>query len=153
MILRKVTGEMKKKVVLWGVVIALVLAVAGVVVWIVLPKHLLKDVEASEVSRIEVFDRTAGRTFVIRNPEQIAYIVENLKSVSVKWDGLALGYTGMVYSITLFDAKDVSYSETMTLATDNRVIEGFSFYKADRGLCLDYIRDIADSTANTNSGR
>ncbi|MBO4461324.1 MAG: hypothetical protein J5749_00405, partial [Lachnospiraceae bacterium] len=69
---------MKKKNIIIIIVIAAVIILP--VIWYFLPKRFGRFIKTEDVASIEVRDGNTGTHFYITDPEDIKYIVENIKS-------------------------------------------------------------------------
>ena len=95
---------MKKKYILYGIAAVVVIAVIIVCIWYFSPKTFLKNVDASDVSSISVFNGSTGKSFTIENTDEIKYIVENIHSIEMKRDNISSNYDGFSFSLTFKDA-------------------------------------------------
>ena len=131
---------MKKKILI-PIGVILVVAVVAVVYYLT-PKTFGMKVSSSDVDHIDVFDGNTGKEFTISNPEDVQYIVENIKSHSMRRDGISLGRTGYGFRITYFDSNDKEVISTFILNGGGCIRKDPFFYRCDGGLCYDYIKSL-----------
>lgn len=131
---------MKKKILIPIGVILIVAVVA--VVYYLTPKTFGRNVSPSDVDHIYVFDGNTGKEFTISNPEDVQYIVENIKSHPMRRDGISLGRTGYGFRITYFDSNDKEVISTFILNGDDCIRKDPFFYSCDGDLCYDYLKSL-----------
>lgn len=96
---------MKKKTkITVSIIIIAALFVLCSVIWWFSPKHFLKNVKADEISCIEVFNGNDGNRFTITDKNDISFILENIKSVSMGKDSIALGM-GTTYNLRFMNSS------------------------------------------------
>lgn len=136
--------NMKKKVVIS--VIAMLILISLAAIFYFAPKTFGKNVNPSDVNRIEIFDGNTGVSFTIDNPEEIKYIVENIQSNQMKKDGISFGRMGYGLKITCVNDNDKVIISEIILNSDDTIRKDPFFYKCDGGLCFDYIKGIESRT-------
>jgi len=119
----------------------LVAAVIAVVCYL-MPKTFGRNVSPSDVAQIYVFDGKTGKEFTISNPEDIQYIVENIKSHSMRRDGISLGKMGYGFRITYFDGNGKEVTSTFILNSNDCICKDPFFYSCDGDLCYDYLENL-----------
>lgn len=80
--------------------IVLILTVVFIV-WYFTPVKLLK-VNAEDIEKITVFDGGRGTQTEFTEREDIEYLAENLSSVTMKRDGISVGYKGYSFRTTVY---------------------------------------------------
>ena len=129
-----------------------IIAILGVAVLIIVfyaaPKTIGKNIKASEVDHINVFDGSTGVGFVIDNPEEIQYIVENIQSRSLKRDGFSFGYTGYSFKINYMDVNDKNILSEFIVNSDDTIRKDPFFYRCEGGLCFDYLKNMEEKYAS-----
>ncbi|MFA5531780.1 MAG: hypothetical protein WDA11_14085 [Thiohalomonadaceae bacterium] len=60
----------------------------------------MKNVGADEIVSIEVTGGDTGQGFVIADPYDIEFIVENIKGVSLKKTKISIMYSGAYFGLT-----------------------------------------------------
>lgn len=131
--------SMKKKII-FTIIVFLFLIIFAVCFYLI-PKTFGKNVRPSEVDHINVFDGNTGIEFIITNPKDIKYIVENIQSHSMKKTGISLGRMGYGLKITYIDENDKDIIPVFILNSDDTIRKDPFFYECDGGLCFDYIKD------------
>lgn len=129
------------KKILISIGVILVVAVIAVVYYLT-PKIFGMKISPSDVAQIYVFDGETGKEFTISNPEDIQYIVENIKSHSMRRDGISLGKMGYGFRITYFDGNGKEVISTFILNSNDCIRKDPFFYRCDGGLCYDYIKSL-----------
>lgn len=131
---------MKKKILI--LVITMLILIFLAAVFYFTPKTFGKNVNPSDVNHIEVFDGNTGVGFIIDNPEDIKYIVENIQSHKMKKDGISLGVMGYGLRITCVDDNDKAIFPEIILDNNDTIRKDPFFYKCEGGLCFDYINEM-----------
>lgn len=134
---------MKKKFVIPVIATILIFLAA---IYYFTPKIFGKNVNPSDVNRIEVFDGNTGVGFAIDNPKDIKYIVENIQSHQMKKDGISFGKMGYGLKITCVDDNNKEIIPEIILNSDVTIRKDPFFYKCDGVLCFDYIKEIESRT-------
>lgn len=131
---------MKKNAVIIICVIA-VLAMALSAVYFI-PKTFGKNVEPSEVAKINVFDGGTGVGFTVDNPEDIRYIVENIKGKTMKKNGLSIGKMGYGFRVEYIGNDGKAVIPEFIINSESDMRKDPFFYSCDGGLCFDYLMDL-----------
>ena len=134
---------MKKKYILYGIAAVVVIAVIIVCIWYFSPKTFLKNVDASDVSAISVFNGSTGKSFTIENTDEIKYIVENIQSIEMKRDNISSNYDGFSFSLTFKDA-DGKTLDSFIVNSDDTIRDNPFFYRCDGGLCFEYLKSLEE---------
>ena len=121
--------------------ILLILVLAGAVYYMT-PKYFGRGVEPASVDHIQVFDGNTGNGFTVDDPEDIEYIVNNVKSQKMKRDGISIGHMGYLFQVSYVDSKDKDIIPLFIINGDNTVRKDPFFYRCDGGLCVDYLKKI-----------
>ena len=131
-----------KKRILW-IAVGVVLPVAFLVgfIWWQLPTVFLADVAPADVARIEVFNGTDGKRFVIEDTADIEYIVTNIQRVKMYKEGWEIK-DGFLYSLSFY-AADGSRMAHLELNGEESIRDGNMEYECEYDvLCFGYIKDI-----------
>lgn len=134
---------MKKKYILYGIAAVVVIAVIIVCIWYFSPKTFLKNVDVSDVSAISVFNGSTGKSFTIKNTDEIKYIVENIQSIEIKRDNISSNYDGFSFSLTFKDA-DGKTLDSFIVNSDDTIRDNPFFYRCDGGLCFEYLKSLEE---------
>ena len=78
----------KTKIVIGCVVLLFI--VCGLIWWF-MPVHFLREVEPDEVATIIVFNGNNGDEFEITNPDDISYIMNTIKQITLRKDSFTSG--------------------------------------------------------------
>jgi beta-lactamase regulating signal transducer with metallopeptidase domain len=105
-------------------------------------KYFLKNVEPEEVIRISVFDGNNGWGFNITDEDEIAFIVNNIKSIPADRSELSLGYSGYSFRMTFADSKGSTITEF--ILNDGSIRKDPFFYILDCGDCFDYLKELEE---------
>ncbi len=130
---------MKRTITIFLTVVCII--VAGFV-WYRMPTQLLPGVKASDVSRIEVFDGNTGRGFDIDASSDIARILDDLQSATIRREGISLGHTGERFRLTFYDtnAKELTH---FTVNSETTIRRDPFFYRDSTGsLCVDVLEEL-----------
>ena len=130
---------MKKKLVF--VVVLVILVVAGFIWW-KLPVKFLNGLDAKDIDRIEVMDRTTGNEFVIKAKEDISYIVTNIQNIEMDKHKLSIGYMGTRFDMSFYDKSNNLIDEFIINADDAIRKDPIFYNDSNAGLCVDYIENI-----------
>ncbi len=137
---------MKKKLVISGVAILSLLVLAAVCYS--MPKTFGKNIDPSEVDHINVFDGNTGVAFLIEDPQDIQYIVENVQSHPMKRAGLSWGKMGYGFQISCVDGRGQAILPDFLLNSEDAIRKDPFLYRCDGGLCFAYLQDIENRTGN-----
>ena len=128
----------RRHVILIGVICALAAAAA---IYCFLPRTFLKGVDPAKIASIEVKNGSTGKTLVIDEKEDIAYIVGNIQSIRMKKDKRSLGYMGYGYRLRVIDVKGKTVSEFI-INSDEMIRKDPFFYMCEGRLCYEYITQL-----------
>lgn len=125
----KLKQKIKVKAAVFAVVIICI--VAGLIWWFS-PTYFLKGVKPEDVSTIKVFNGSSGNSFEITEPNDIAFLVENIQKVPMKKDSLAFGM-GTTYNLRFVNTngKEIDYFTVNSIST---IKSGKLFYQCDEAL-------------------
>lgn len=138
--------RVKKKLVISGVAILSLLVLAAVCYS--MPKTFGKNIDPSEVDHINVFDGNTGVAFLIEDPQDIQYIVENVQSHPMKRAGLSWGKMGYGFQISCVDGRGQAILPDFLLNSEDAIRKDPFLYRCDGGLCFAYLQDIENRTGN-----
>ena len=79
---------MKKK---YGIILCVLLFIVCGLIWWFMPVHFLLEVELEEVAMIKVFNGNNGDEFEVTNPDDISYIANTIKQITLKKDSFTSG--------------------------------------------------------------
>ncbi len=135
---------MKKKIMLafLGLII-----VAGIAWWSA-PVTFLKNVSTGEVGSIEVIGGDTGRGFVIADPDDIEFIVENIKGIPVRKTKISVTHAGGGFNLTFKDqdGKNINNLSINSPATIRK--DPFFYYDATASLCVDFLEEVERDTTS-----
>ncbi len=136
----------------------LLIPIAAILILIVIaaalyfsPKTFGKNVDASEVDHIIVFDGNKGVGFTVDNPVYIAMIVRNLQNTPMKRDGISIGSMGYRFSIEGVDGDGKTIIPILFINSDTTIRKDPFFYTCDGGLCIDFLEELEAQIANTEN--
>jgi beta-lactamase regulating signal transducer with metallopeptidase domain len=135
----------------WIVIAALCVCVIAALCFMTSPsnKYFLKNVEPQDVSYISVFDGNNGQKFTIENEDEIAYIVNNIKSIPAERGKISLGYSGYSFRMTFVDNNGGTITEF--ILNNGSVRKDPFFYILDSGDCFDYINELEEQYTGTGN--
>ena len=134
---------MKKKYILCGVVTVVVIAIMIVCVWYFSPKMFLKNVDTGDVFTVSVFNGSTGRSFTIEDPDEIKYIVENIRGIEMERDNISSNYDGSCFSLTFKDANGKTLDTFIVNSADTIRDDPF-FYRCKGELCFEYLKSLEE---------
>lgn len=120
---------------------ALIVIVALFITWYFTPKTFLKNIESTDVKDISVFDGNTGKSFKINDPEEIAYIVENIQGIEMKRDNISVNYIGYSFRMSFYGENETAL-ESFYMNSDDTIRSDPFFYHCDDGLCYDYLKEL-----------
>ena len=133
---------MKKKKILLSIAAVVVVIILSVLVWWLTPKCFLEDVKSEDIASIEVFNGSDGNQFIVSEPDDISFIIDNIKTVPLKKDRISMGM-GTTYNLSFLntDGKEIDKFIIMTSST---IRKGIIFYECDGELkqVEDYLIDL-----------
>lgn len=106
-------------------VFILIIVIAGVI-WYHIPVKMIDGNDAHKITEIYLFDGNSGREMTFSDRDAVSFIVEELKDVRFKRDGLALGL-GTSYHLKFMTDTGVVESQFI-LQTSVKVKKGIFFY-------------------------
>ena len=139
---------MKKLLIVLLIILAVIITLGAAVYFT--DTKLLNNVNAEDINYIEVFSGNSGRRIKITDPEEIEYIVSNLKGATVKKSGISLGNMGYMYDIKFIGDN---YQEVYSLilnSSDTVRMDPF-FYHSDDYLCFEYIQELENKYIESKS--
>ncbi len=132
---------MKKRILLIAAGVVLLAALLVGFIWWHLPTVFLADVAPADVARIEVFNGTRGKSFVIEDAADIEYIVTNIQRTKMYKEEWEIK-DGFVYSLSFY-AADGSRMAHLELNGEDSIRDGNMEYECEYdALCFGYIKDI-----------
>ncbi len=131
---------MKKKKLI-PIMIAVVLIIAATIYCLV-PKTFGKEINPEEVDHIDVFDGNTGAKFTVDDPDDIKYIVENIKSKTMKKAGISLGRMGYRFSVVYADSNGKAILPEFIINAEDTIRQDPFFYHCDGGLCFEYLAKL-----------
>jgi hypothetical protein len=135
---------MKKKYILYGIILALILSIIAACFWYFTPKSFLKGVDSNEISSISVFAGNTGQLIVLDDTEDIATIVKNIQSNKMKRGKFSSNYDGFAFSLTFKD-KDGNEIDRFIINSKNVIGDDLFFYKCENGeLCYDFLSELVN---------
>mgnify|MGYP004579899791 FL=1 len=130
---------MKKTITIFLTVVCII--IAGFV-WYRMPTQLLPGVKASDVSRIEVFDGNTGKGFDIDAGADIARILDDLQSATLRREGISLGHMGERFRLTFYDMNDKVLTH-FTVNSETTIRRDPFFYRdSTDSLCVDVLEEL-----------
>ena len=133
---------MQRKTIIYSMAGVMLFAIAVALIWYVTPKTFLKGISADEVSSIDIFDGSTGKSMTVDNPDDIKTVVENIQSVKMKRGKLSVGYDGYSFSLTFKD-KDGEVMDSFIINSADIIRDDPFFYKCENGtLCYDFLNAI-----------
>ena len=114
---------------LLSIATVVVVIILSALVWWLTPKYFLEDVKSDDIASIEVFNGSDGNQFIISEPDDISFIIDNIKTVSLKKDRISMGM-GTTYNLSFLntDGKEIDKFIIMTSST---IRKGIIFYECD----------------------
>ncbi len=133
---------MKAKIVLFSILAILLLVALGIGTWYHSPLILLEDVEETEVASISVFNGATGRSFVVKDPNEIAGLVGALRGVKLERSGISENYDGFAFSLSFFDV-DGNKLDAFIINSDTALRKDPFFYRVigEGELCFDLLQE------------
>ena len=118
---------MKKKIsIIIGIIALLVL---GAAIWWFSPKTFLNNVNSGDIASIEAFNGNDGNRFTISEPDDISFITDSIKSVSLKKDRISMGM-GTTYNLRFLNAEG-NEIDKFIIMTPSTIRKGIVFYECD----------------------
>jgi len=121
------------------------------IVWWLAPVTFLKNVSASEVASIEVIGGDTGRGFTIIDPEDIDFIVENIKGIPVKKKKISLMYSGGYFNLTFKDRNGKNINHLSVNGPDTIRKDPFFYYDDTASLCVDFLEEVEGNMNKDNT--
>ena len=118
---------MKKKIpIIIGIIALLVL---GAAIWWFSPKIFLNNVNPGDIAGIQVFNGNDGNRFTISEPNDISFITDSIKAVSLKKDRISMGM-GTTYNLKFLNAEG-NEIDKFIIMTSSTIRKGIVFYECD----------------------
>lgn len=119
----------KKTTIMVSILIVIAVFILSSVIWWFSPKHFLKNVKFEEIASIEVFNGNDGNRFTIIDKNDIAFISENIKSISMKKDSISMGM-GTTYNLRFLN-KNGNEIDKFTIMSSTIIRSGLIFYECN----------------------
>ena len=132
--------QTKKKIIIIAIAILTFLALVLLIAYFS-PKTFLKNQEPSSIKSISVFDGNTGEGFVISNPNEIKYIVENISRIKTKRDKISVGYSGFGFRLSFYDEKGKEI-DSFIINGENTIRSDPFFYRCNSPLCFEYLKEL-----------
>lgn len=130
---------MKKAI---SVFLTVVCIIVAAFVWYRMPTRLLPGVNASDISRIEVFDGNTGKRFDIDREADVARILNDLQSATLRREGISLGYVGERFRLTFYDKAEKELTH-FTVNSESTIRRDPFFYRDQTSsLCVDVLEEL-----------
>lgn len=114
--------------------------------WYRAPVRFLRDIKASEVACIRIFDGNTGHELDLTDPAVIETVLTNLQTTPVRRSGISLLHMGYRYRMTFQDAAGGTLGQIILNSATTLRHDPFFYKNEDGGLCYDYIWDIFDKS-------
>jgi hypothetical protein len=100
------------------------------------------NIEPNDVSYINIFDGSNGKSLDIVDENNIEHIIKNLNNIKLKRDKLSIGMKGYSYSITIYKENNEIYKKFI-INSKNTIRKDPFFYKDDtNSIDYDYIYNL-----------
>ncbi len=129
---------MKKKHLLIGLIILVVICLAGMLWWNK-PITFLGNVLWKDIVRIEAFDGATGKSFTITDTKDIEYVVANIQGKSMKKEKSSLGYMGTRFRLQFVDGNGKKIDEFIINSCGTIRKDPFFYCDKSESLCIDYL--------------
>ena len=129
----------KTKIVIGCVVLLFI--VCGLIWWF-MPVHFLREVEPDEVATIIVFNGNNGDEFEITNPDDISYIMNTIKQITLKNDSFTSGVD--YYYILTFINENGEEMDSFGIQNPYIMRKGNAFYRCngELGTVAEYLENL-----------
>ncbi|WP_246943636.1 hypothetical protein [Bacillus pinisoli] len=104
--------------------------------------HKVVDMDASNVSKITIFDGNTGYEMDITDKSNITYIIKNLNEVTFQKGKSSFGYMGFSFNTTIFDHDGKVIQNFIINSTDTIRYKGFFYRAKDQLIDYDYIEQL-----------
>ncbi len=120
-------------------------------VWWHSPTTFLKDVDPTDVARIEVFNGNTGQRFAIEDAADIEYIVRKIGDVKMRKE--AYGHVdGFTYSLSFVAADGTKITQFILNGSDTirdgAIRYGAALETEEDALCFEYIKALEETGRN-----
>lgn len=127
---------------------SLILAISDILFCWNAPSSII-NIPPSEVSKVEIFNGTTGKSIVITEKTEIRHIIENLNTVSLKKEKISLGYMGYYFRTTIYKLDGNVYKKFI-INSNNTIRKDLFFYRdSSASIDFDYIQQLFKKNANT----
>ena len=135
---------MKKKRILCGIALILILIITVTCFWYFTPKTFLKGIDNSEIASISVFNGSTGKRMTLEDEEDVNTIVNNIRSAEMKRGKISSNYVGYAFNLTFKD-KDGNVIDSFIINSKNVIRDDPFFYKCENGeLCFAFLQELED---------
>lgn len=122
-----------------GLVIVLIALATGIL-WYIYPKTFI-DVNYNDVLKIDVMDGNTGVNFTITKQGDIKHIVENIKAIPMKKEGLSIFNMGYGLELRFFGV-DENELDSFIINSNDVIRKDPFFYSGNKELCFYYIKSL-----------
>ncbi len=120
----------KKQIIIWSVIIGFSLIVLLIVVVYSRPVKLLEDIDAKEISVIEVTDVQNKNDFKIEDSGHIKNIIKDISSFTYRRDGFSTDDSKAVFKLVFKNKKGTELA-SLNLVTPEIISSGMFNYKTE----------------------
>jgi hypothetical protein len=99
-----------------------------------LPKNLI-TINPQNVSKIEIFDGTMGKSLTVTEAADLEHIITNLQEVTFHKGKSSFGYLGYRFRVSIYNENGKKYKELIINSTD--VIRYGNFFYSDKTNSID----------------
>lgn len=136
-----------KKIIIFSSVSLLVLII-GIFLSILIynirhPLTLTYNFDPASVVRIEIFDGTKGRRYIITDVTDVAHITTDVASKTYKRDKNVKGHAGFVYSTSFYD-MDGNIVWSGTINASETLVDYHYVYHPNAPLDFSYIQQLVE---------
>ena len=143
---------MKRKIICIVIASILILGAAGFGIYYFSPTTFLKGHSPQDIGCIVVFNGSTGTRFTVSDATEVETIVENLKSVTAKRNGISVNYDGFAYQLTIMDSKGKTVDTIIVNGTDSLRRDPFFYEITDGSLCYDLLQSLETKHAQNSDG-
>lgn len=133
---------MKKKYILCGIILVLIIGIVATCSWYFTPKVFLKDVDVNEIASISVFNGSTGQQMTLEDTEEISTIVNNIQATKMKRGKISSTYKGYAFNLTFKD-KNGNIIDSFIINSKTVIRDDPFFYENEKGeLCLAFLQEL-----------
>lgn len=134
---------MKKNKKIFLLIAIVIVLFGGLFATTYIPKKII-TIDASIVSKIEIFDGNRGELVTVTEAEPKEHIISNLNKIAFNKGKLSIGYSGYKFRMTIYKDNGKEYKELIINSNERIRYKGFIYTDETNSIDYNYIDNLFD---------